>query len=101
VIPVLPERAPSEGPRSTAAVKSSSRPCLVDVEMEKRYEWTRAVEDQSAPIPEERTSELGRIICNLVRRPYVDQHGCPSTGGNRENTFYTSRSLAHHSLLDR
>jgi len=24
------------------------------------YVWTRAVEDQSAPIPEERTSELGR-----------------------------------------
>ena len=33
------QRAASEGPR-----------------------WTRAVEDQSAPIPEERTSELGGII---------------------------------------
>ena len=43
---VLAQRAASEGPR-----------------------WTRAVEDQSAPIPEERTSELGRrnIIIVLVR----------------------------------
>jgi hypothetical protein len=36
---VLAQRAASEGPR-----------------------WTRAVEDQSAPIPEEVTSELGGII---------------------------------------
>jgi len=43
---VLAQRAASEGPR-----------------------WTRAVEDQSAPIPEEITSKLGGIICNLVRRP--------------------------------
>ena len=35
---LLPERAPSEGPRSTAAVKSSSLPCLVGIEMRKRYE---------------------------------------------------------------
>ena len=34
-----------------------------------RVRKSRAVEDQSAPIPEERTSELGGIICNLVRRP--------------------------------
>jgi len=27
---LLPERAPSDGPRSTAAVKSSSRPCLAE-----------------------------------------------------------------------
>ena len=27
---LLPERAPSEGPRSTAAVKSSSHPCLAE-----------------------------------------------------------------------
>jgi hypothetical protein len=38
----------------------------------------RAVEDQSAPIPEEITSELGGIICNLARRPQWDQHGCHS-----------------------
>ena len=37
--PVLAQRAASEGPR-----------------------WTRAVEDQSAPIPEESTSKLGEII---------------------------------------
>jgi hypothetical protein len=30
--------------------------------------WTRAVGDQSAPIPEEKTSKLGGIICNLVQR---------------------------------
>ena len=30
-----------------------------------------AVEDQSAPIPEEIMSELGGIICNLVRRPQL------------------------------
>ena len=34
--------------------------------------WTRAVEDQSAPIPEELTSELGGIICNLARRPQLE-----------------------------
>jgi hypothetical protein len=42
---VLAQRAASEGPR-----------------------WTRAVEDQSAPIPEEKMSELGeRIISRLLR----------------------------------
>jgi len=40
--------------------------------------WTRAVEDQSAPIPKEVTSELGGINCNLARRPQWDQHGCHS-----------------------
>jgi hypothetical protein len=34
-----------------------------------------AVEDQSAPIPEEITSELGGIICNLARRPHVTNMG--------------------------
>ena len=34
-----------------------------------RVRKLRAVEDQSAPIPEEKTSELGRIICSLTRRP--------------------------------
>ena len=87
--PVLAQRAASEGPR-----------------------WTRAVEDQSAPIPEKITSERGGkwrdswhglcapraltikrraraptlVLCSrnarpvkgLVRRPHVDQHGCPS-----------------------
>jgi hypothetical protein len=33
-----------------------------------RVRKLRAVEDQSAPIPEEITSELGGIICSLVRR---------------------------------
>jgi hypothetical protein len=55
---VLVQRAVSEGPR-----------------------WTRAVEDQSAPIPEEITSELGGIICSLVRRPPVDPDGYPSKRG--------------------
>jgi hypothetical protein len=33
-----------------------------------RVRKLRAVEDQSAPIPKERTSELGGSICSLVRR---------------------------------
>ena len=40
--------------------------------------WTRAVEDQSAPIPEEIASELGGIICNLAdgrsRNHLTDPH---------------------------
>jgi hypothetical protein len=40
---VLAQRAASEGPR-----------------------WTRAVEDQSAPIPEEKTSELGREVARQL-----------------------------------
>ena len=63
---MLPERAPSEGPRSTAAVKSSSLPCLVGTERGQGYEWTRAVEDQSAPIPGEITSKLGGGISRDV-----------------------------------
>jgi hypothetical protein len=39
--------------------------------------WTRAVEDQSASITEEGTSEGGEIICTVVRRAHLDQHGCP------------------------
>jgi hypothetical protein len=58
---VPPKRAPSEGPRSTAAVKNSSLPCLVGIEMGKCYEWTRAVGDQSAPTLRG-TSKLGRTI---------------------------------------
>jgi hypothetical protein len=40
----------------------------------------RAVEDQSVPIPEERMSKLGGVICNLVRWPQRDQHECPLSG---------------------
>jgi hypothetical protein len=40
--------------------------------------WTRAVEDQSVPIPEEITNEIGGIICSLARRPQYDQYGCHS-----------------------
>ena len=52
---MLPERASSEGPRSTAAVKSSSRPCLVGYGRGSAYEWTRAAilnyeEAQRSPI---------------------------------------------------
>ena len=36
-----------------------------------RVKKLRAVEDQSAPIPEEITSELGGINCNLARRPQL------------------------------
>jgi hypothetical protein len=48
---MLAQRAASEGPR-----------------------WTRAMEDQSAPIPEEITSELGRIIVAWVL-PFRDEAG--------------------------
>jgi len=48
------------------------------VPMGGRVRKLRAVEDQSAPIPEEIMSELGGIICNLARRPQWDQHGCHS-----------------------
>ena len=63
----------------------------------------RALEDQSTPIPEEITSELGWIICSLVRRPLVDQHGCPSKRGNaRPCDPSDSQALAHCKvILDR
>jgi hypothetical protein len=59
---VLAQRAASEGPR-----------------------WTRAVEDPSAPIPEEITSKLGGIIYNLARRAQWDQHGHHSTGESQRD----------------
>ena len=40
---------------------------------------TLAVEDQLVSTPEEKMSELGRIIYNLARRPQSVQHGCHST----------------------
>ena len=36
-----------------------------------RVRKSRAVEDQSAPIPEVRTSELGGIICSLGRGAHL------------------------------
>ena len=53
---LLAERAQSECARSTRAIED--RPGYLDIEMG----TTRAVKDQSAPIPEETTSKLGRII---------------------------------------
>ena len=41
---------------------------------------TRAMEDPSAPIPEELTSQLGGIVRNLARRPQWNQQGCHSQG---------------------
>jgi len=46
-----------------------------------RVRKTRAVEDQSALIPEERTSELRGIICTLARRPQWGQLECHSMRG--------------------
>ena len=60
--PVLAQRARSEGAR-----------------------WTRAVEDQSASIPEAITSELGGCICILARR---------RSGFNSIHQFSTIFSLA-------
>ena len=42
---LLPERAPSEGPRSTAAVENSYRPCGLGDELEER-KHARAVGDR-------------------------------------------------------
>jgi len=80
---LLAEAARSKCAPSMRAVKDSLAAPL-RAKWQNRSEGprsTRAVEDQSAPIPEERTSEPGGIICNLVRRPYVDQHACPSKRG--------------------
>ena len=41
----------------------------------------RAVEDQSALIPQEMTSKLGGITCNLAQWPQWDQHGRHSIRG--------------------
>lgn len=37
----------------------------------------------SAPIPEEKTSEIGGIIRNLARRPQWNQHGCQAWESGR------------------
>jgi len=46
---LLPERAPSEGPRSTAAVENSYRPCRLGDELEER-KLARAVGDRQPPL---------------------------------------------------
>ena len=46
---LLPERAPSEGPRSTAAVETSYRPCRLSDELEER-KHARAVGDRQPPL---------------------------------------------------
>jgi hypothetical protein len=56
-----------------------------------RVRKLRAVEDQSAPIPEERTSKLRGIICNVVRVPHVDQHGCLSKKGKASELGWNLR----------
>ena len=70
----------------------------------------RAVEDQSAPIPEERMSKLGGVICNLVRQPQWDQHGCHSKREKQtslERTFIfplairISNRMVEYFLLER
>ena len=55
------------------ATRGLRRPSLgllarLDVPVGGLVKKLRAVEDQSAPIPEEETSELGWSISNLVRR---------------------------------
>jgi hypothetical protein len=61
-----------------ARTRGSTR---LPLRMKQGIEMTHAVEDQSALIPEERTSEFGGIICNFVRRPHGDQHRRPSKRG--------------------
>ena len=53
--------------------------------------WTRAVEDQSGPIPgRERASELGEIIIMVVRRAQVG----PETGHLEERNERAGALLA-------
>ncbi len=49
-----------------------------------RVRKLRAEEDPSAPIPEEKTSELGRMICRLIRRAHsrIDQATLKNETGN-------------------
>ena len=81
--------------------KKTGRPSLgllarLGVPVGGRVRTLRAVEDQSAPIPKI-MGDLGKkgripalVLCSrsarpekgLVRRPHVDQHGCPSKSGN-------------------
>ena len=73
--------------RATRALRRASLGLMarLGVPVGGRVRKLRAVEDQSASIPEEITSELGGIICNLARRPQWDQHGCHSL--NRSQPF--------------
>jgi hypothetical protein len=50
--------------------------------------WTRAVEDQSAPIPEETTSELGRSMY-IIRHAHsrIDQAILKGTIGSKTRTL--------------
>jgi hypothetical protein len=66
---VLAQRAASEGPR-----------------------WTRAVEDQLAPIPEEKTRELEERIFSRSLRP------CMGKGASRRAGVWRVRSLAFLSI---
>jgi len=62
---VLAQRAASEGPH-----------------------WMRAMEDHSAPIPEERTSKLGGIIRSLIRRVQSKATlATPPNGRQKKNTL--------------
>ena len=59
--------------------------------------WTRAVEDQSAPIPEEIPSEPGRIICTSF-----DSHS-ETTSGYKETgmiEYADDTALAHRAVMD-
>ena len=64
---VLAQRAASEGwGRPSPGVRAR-----LGVPVGGRVRKLRAVEDHSAPIPKERTSELGGIIYNLIRRAHL------------------------------
>jgi len=60
---------------------------------------SRAMEDQSAPIPEEITSELGGIICNLVRRPQSGLIRVSFQGRANERAWRDQRILSASGYL--
>ncbi len=73
------------GSRSMRAVKAGLAPPFLgrgeEVLKESGPRWTRAMGDQSAPIPEEGTSELGGTILGAWS-PYLERNG-ESTERNR------------------
>ena len=78
--PVLAQRAASEGPR-----------------------WTRAVEDQSAPIPEEETSKLGKsmyIVRCLESRATLATPLLNTTGRERKRLAWRFPVLAQRAVSE-
>jgi hypothetical protein len=65
-------------PGKSIAKQSEGRAAEKYLPVDGRLRKLRAVEDRSAPIPEEITSKLGGSLCSLTRGPQGDQQGCHS-----------------------